>query len=121
MIKLVVDDIKNTGRVMDAAVSAGANRIDSIRFTVRDADKYKDEALKRATKDAERKAKMIAASLGKNVTNVIAVNENHVNVSPRYMMNVKMAADSGMGNATTPMEGGDASVESSVTIVFEIG
>ena len=121
-MKVVVEDLTKAGAVMDAAISAGANRIENIMFTVRNPGKYKDDALREAAQDARRKADIIAASLGKTVTNVISVTDNSVRVSPRnYMMNAKMAGGNNMAeSATTPMEGGDAKVESSVTVVFEI-
>lgn len=121
-MKVVVEDLTKAGAVMDAAISAGANRIENIMFTVRNPGKYKDDALREAAQDARRKADIIAASLGKTVTNVISVTDNSVRVSPRnYMMNARMAGGNDMAeSATTPMEGGDAKVESSVTVVFEI-
>ena len=121
-MKVVVEDLTKAGAVMDAAISAGANRIENIMFTVRNPGKYKDDALREAAQDARRKADIIAASLGKTVTNIISVTDNSVRVSPRnYMMNAKMAGGNDMAESvTTPMEGGDAKVESSVTVVFEI-
>ena len=121
-MKVVVEDLTKAGAVMDAAISAGANRIENIMFTVRNPGEYKDDALREAAQDARRKADIIAASLGKTVTNIISVTDNSVRVSPRnYMMNAKMAGGNDMAeSATTPMEGGDAKVESSVTVVFEI-
>lgn len=121
-MKVVVEDLTKAGAVMDAAISAGANRIENIMFTVRNPGKYKDDALREAAQDARRKADIIAASLGKTVTNIISVTDNSVRVSPRnYMMNAKMAGENDMAESvTTPMEGGDAKVESSVTVVFEI-
>ena len=121
-MKVVVEDLTKAGTVMDAAISAGANRIENIMFTVKNPGKYKDDALREAAQDARRKADIIAASLGKTVTNIISVTDNSVRVSPRnYMMNARMAGGNDMAeSATTPMEGGDAKVESSVTVVFEI-
>ena len=121
-MKVVVEDLTKAGAVMDAAISAGANRIENIMFTVRNPGKYKDDALREAAQDARRKADIIAASLGKTVTNIISVTDNSVRVSPRnYMMNARMAGGNDMAeSATTPVEGGDAKVESSVTVVFEI-
>ena len=121
-MKVVVEDLTKAGTVMDAAISAGANRIENIMFTVRNPGKYKDDALREAAQDARRKADIIATSLGKTVTNIISVTDNSVRVSPRnYMMNARMAGGNDMAeSATTPMEGGDAKVESSVTVVFEI-
>ena len=121
-MKVVVEDLTKAGAVMDAAISAGANRIENIMFTVRNPGKYKDDALREAAQDARRKADIIAASLGKTVTNIISVTDNSVRVSPRnYMINARMAGGNDMAeSATTPMEGGDAKVESSVTVVFEI-
>ena len=110
-------------KVKHAVIGAGAapDKIETDNYTMYPG-KYKDDALREAAQDARRKADIIAASLGKTVTNVISVTDNSVHVGPRnYMMNMRMAAANGMADQeTTPMEGGDAKVESSVTVVFEI-
>ena len=115
-----VSRLDKTGDIMDAAVAAGANRIDSIDFSVKNPQIYKDQALREATADALRKANIMAAALGRSVVNVISVSEDSHNVVPyRVMKNNLMAARSAE-DESTPLDPGDAKMESHVTVVFEI-
>ncbi|WP_416177188.1 SIMPL domain-containing protein [Dialister sp.] len=118
-MKVVVDQLSRTGNVMDAAVEAGANRIDSVDFSVAYPEVYKDEALKKATEDAYRKAKIIASALGRSVVNVISASDDNVNVVPYRMMNVKLAA-ARVEDSTTPIDPGESKMQGRVTVVFEI-
>ncbi len=121
-MKLVVSDLQKTGSVIDAAVEAGANNIDSVNFSVSQTEAYKDEALQKATADALRKARIMAGTLGRSIVNVISVNENNVTVRPYRIMAAKLSLDANaMNRETTPVEAGDTQMESSVTVVFEIG
>ncbi len=121
-MKLVVSDLQKTGSVIDAAVEAGANNIDSVNFSVSQTEAYKDEALQKATADALRKARIMAGTLGRSIVNVISVNENNVTVRPYRIMAAKLSMDANaMNRETTPVEAGDTQMESSVTVVFEIG
>ena len=46
-MKIVLHNLDQTGKVMDAAINAGANHIDSVIFSVRNEQEYRDEALRR--------------------------------------------------------------------------
>lgn len=116
---LTIDNVRTTGRIMDAAVKAGANRINSVSFSVKDQNQYKEEVLRKAVADARGKADAIAAALGKQVVNVVSVNEN----GARFVMfrtNQLMAAKALDSGAATPVEPQDVEVSADVTIVFEI-
>ena len=122
-MKIEVNDIDKTGEVMDAATKAGATRVDSVEFSVSHPERYRDEALEKATADAKRKADLIAANLGRTVVNVISVNEDMTPVyQPRLMMMkaAAMGANAMDEVAVTPVEGGDSDMEYRVSIVFEI-
>lgn len=121
-MKVVVSNLDKTGAVLDAAVAAGANRIDSVDFSVRETRQYKDQALQEATADALRKAKIIAGTLGHSIVHVISVSEDSNNYTPYRMMKTNMmAARAESDAAPTPVEPGEAKIESHVTVVFEIG
>ena len=119
-MKVVVDQLSRTGNVMDAAVEAGANRIDSVDFSVSNPGAYEEEALRKASENAYRKAKIIAAALGRNVVNVISASDDNVNVVPYRMMNMKLEAASFRGDAATPVNPGESKMQGRVTVVFEI-
>ena len=117
-MKVVVSRLDKTAAVMDAAVEAGANRIDSVSKT----QEYKEEALRQATAAALRKAQIMAGTLGRSVVNVISVNEDSADVTPYRAMNVRMMAGAAAdAKESTPLSPGDTKLHSRVTVVFEIG
>ena len=107
---------------LDAAVEAGANRIDSVDFSVSKTQEYKEEALRQATAAALRKAQIMAGTLGRSVVNVISVNEDSADVTPYRAMNVRMMAGAAAdAKESTPLSPGDTKLHSHDTVVFEIG
>ncbi len=120
-MKLQVASLEKTGAVIDAAVEAGANRIDNVEFSVSKTQEYKDEALQKATADALRKARIMAGTLGRSIVNVISVNEDNVTVRPYHVVFAAKMATNSDARSTTPVEAGDSEMESHVTVVFEIG
>ena len=118
-MNVTVTNIARTGEVMDAAINAGATRLDSVGFGVNDTQKFKDAALRAAALDAKNKANILASALGRTVVNVISVNEDSVNVVPYRLMSFKAAARDNV-ETTTPVDPSDSKMESHVTIVFEI-
>ncbi|RPF53318.1 SIMPL domain-containing protein [Aquisalibacillus elongatus] len=63
-LSVTIDDISNVGRVIDAAVEAGANRVMDIRFSVSHPEVFYQLGLTRALDDAVAKAETLAESMG---------------------------------------------------------
>ena len=121
-ITVTVDNIDIVGNVIDTAINAGANSVNSVEFSLKDPQSYKYKVLVQAINDAKRKADIIAKTLGKNVVNVVSVNSNNSYIEARTfnsMMYAK-AADSAAVGASSPIQAGDISVKANVSIVFEI-
>lgn len=121
-ITVTVDNIDIVGNVIDTAINAGANSVNSVEFSLKDPQSYKDKVLVQAINDAKRKADIIAKTLGKNVVNVVSVNSNNSYIEARTfnsMMYAK-AADSAAVGASSPIQAGDISVKANISIVFEI-
>ncbi len=62
-ISVKITDIQQVGRVIDTAVENGVNRVSNIQFTVEDTERYKQEAIVRALRNAQTKARTIADAL----------------------------------------------------------
>lgn len=118
-MKVTVNNLSLTGPVMDAAIKAGANRVDSVDFKVSHPEQFKERALREATANAYQKAQVIAAALGRSVVNVYSVTENSNDMVAYHVMSLKMAG-AARDNAATPIEPGNAQVKSNVTVVFQI-
>ena len=62
-VRIRTSDLEATASVIDAALAAGANRIDSVEFGLKEAIEAREEAIALATKAAKRKATVIANAL----------------------------------------------------------
>lgn len=110
-----VRDIKLTGKVVDAALSHGANEISSLSFTASDARALRKEALKNAIADARDKADIIAQGLGKRIVGIQTVSENTgYPETRRYVGNMMLAAK----DAATPIQPGSLTLTANVHIDF---
>lgn len=120
-VTIIVDDLTLVGKIIDAALSHGANRVNSLNFGLRDKAAYQDEALRLAVLDAKRKAQVAAAALGKNIVSVhsVSINSNHVSAPRNYKMARSMAEDSAAG-FETPIESGTLQCLANVHVEFEI-
>ena len=121
-VTIVVDDIKIVGKVIDAALSHGANKVDSLQFGLRDKKNFQLEALQLAVRDARTKAEIVARELGRSIIGVKNVSIHSTSISsPRYskmmMMADSVAAEE---NFETPIESGNLTCSASVNVDFEI-
>src|ERR1051325_9631391 len=64
MVQITVDTVARAGRVIDAAVANGANRLNGISFQIRDEAGARIEALRDAVRKARMEAEAIAQSFG---------------------------------------------------------
>ncbi len=120
-VTVIVDDLSIVGKIIDAALKNGANRVDDLSFGLRNKAAYQDEALRLAILDAKRKAEVAARALGKNILGVWSVSINSASViAPRnYKMSRAMTEDAAVG-LETPVEGGTLNCSASVHVEFEI-
>jgi uncharacterized protein YggE len=117
-IRVTVEDIQAVGRVVDAAIAAGANRVASLSFSATDTDAARREALARAVTSARAQAAAMAAALGRELGDPLEVRGGAEAPSPlmraESMVFMRAAPD-------TPVEAGDLDVTASVTIRFALG
>ena len=121
MVQVTVKDLDVVGDVIDAAGSAGANRMDGISFGLSDAkmQDLKNTAYVLALGDATYKADLIADTLGLTISGVQSVTENSYVPARTYVETVEMGGDMAMSSrAPTPIISGDLSVSVNVHIVF---
>lgn len=120
VVSVVVADLAKIGPVLDAALGAGANRVDGVDFRVRDDRAARENALRQAAEDAQRKARALAAALGVSLGELLEVQEGGVNVQPPIMemgfARMAMSAD-----ASTPVSAGQTTISASVTLRYRIG
>ena len=120
-VTVIVDDLNLVGRIIDAALSHGANRVDSLNFGLRNKNSYQDEALRLAILDAKHKAEIAAAALGKRILGVysVSINSSYVEAPRNYKMARSMAVEDAAG-VETPIESGTLHCAANVHVEFEI-
>ncbi len=70
------EDLDAVGALLDAAVQAGANRVEGIRFEASDSAELLSQAREAAWEDAAQKAQQLADLAGVELGNVISINES---------------------------------------------
>jgi uncharacterized protein YggE len=121
VLRATTGDLAGVGKLIDAAMQAGANTIHRMAFTLKDEQAAQVEALRLAVDKAKAKAEAMAATLGLKVTRILAVNENDRAVRPIIMPLARGAQMEAMASAPTPVEAGTIEVRSSVTLTGELG
>lgn len=118
-VTVTTGQLGRVGPVIDAASRAGANTVDSLSFTLRRDDEPRDRALAEATREALRKARVVAAALGGRVGRVVELQESGTVRPPvpiPYQREARLAADA----VQTPVEPGTLEVRAQVQLVVEI-
>lgn len=111
VLTVTLSELGMVGRVIDAAIQAGANTIQGISFGLRDASRPRNEALALAVREAREKADTIAQAAGLRISGVERITEEGTAVQPREM---RIAA----APAPTPVEPGTVSVTAQVSVIY---
>ena len=120
MLQVKIKDLTKVGPAIDAAATAGANRVDSISFGITDqtTTDMKLQAYKAAIDDADTKSAVITSGLKIKIAGVQSVTES--SYYPVIPYRNYDAAASGSGKATTPILQGNLSVTVTLNIVYLI-
>ena len=110
--------IDTTGRVIDAAVSAGGNTVNGVNFSYQNPDAQLDAARRNAIQEARRRAELYAQALDMHVVRVISVNEGGGYTPPMPMP--MMARAEAAPAPPPPVEAGEVETTASVSVVFEL-
>ena len=116
-LKVSVKDIDNVGKIIDSAVAAGANEVNSVSFTLSDETRQKarEQALNNAVKAAKSDADTLASALGARITGVVQASTSGGSFeSPAPM--VEYEVEKSM--SSTPITPGDVSVSAYVSVTY---
>jgi len=114
-ISVKITDIEQVGEVIDTATENGANRVSNIQFTVENAEQYKQEAIVRALRNAQMKARTIANAL-------------HLQAEPQPVQIVEVEqggqpvpfqALAKSNQTTTPIESGQIIITATLRVQFQ--
>lgn len=105
------------GALIDSAIAAGANRVNSLSFSVKDDTKARTEAIAIATRDARAQADALASALDVKLGKVLkATTVSEQRPTPLYMGRAMAMS----ANVATPVEPGEVTVPATVSLTFEI-
>ena len=114
-VSVRVRDITALGRVLDQAVTVGANTIHGISFSVDDPSELYDAARREAFADAESKASVYMDAAGLSLGPIRAISEGQSSAPPQPFMRT-MAMDSAA--SSVPVEAGELSFAISVSVTW---
>src|SRR2546429_4422801 len=81
-VMVTLDDLALVGRVLDAAVTGGANMLDGVTFTLRDPAASRTRALAAAIQDARSAANALATAAGLAAPRLVRIEEAGGGVPP---------------------------------------
>jgi len=117
-VQATIDDISRVGRIVDAAINAGANRVDGLTFALKDPAQARLEALRAAVENAHSEAEIVAAAANGVLGPPIEIVLSPAATGPRPMMFERGLA---MAQAAeTPVEGGALSISATVTVIYRL-
>lgn len=117
-LSVTLKNIDNLGKVIDAASTAGSNKISNISFGIQDEQKYYNLALENAMSSAKAKAETIMGTFGKKPGIPKSVTESGYF---RGVQTSNFAVDKVMleSSASTPIEAGEITVSATVTVEYD--
>jgi uncharacterized protein len=107
------------GQLIDTAIAAGANRVNSLDFSLRDNSRARNEAIASASRDAQQQAEALASSLGVKLGPIVsATTESEPRPIPMPM--ARFSAMANTSEAPTPVNPGDITVPATVSLTYAI-
>ena len=105
------------GTLLDDAIAAGANQINSVSFIAEEAaiDDARDIALQEATADAQAQADAVLQSLNLNAQEIVGIQVNNA-TAPTPIPYAAQARLAEAASASTPVEGGEQAINARVTL-----
>jgi uncharacterized protein YggE len=102
-VVVTVDDISRAGQVIDAGVGAGANGVDGVEWTVRDASSYRTQALRLAVQNAQATANAIASAAGVGGLRLLRIEQAGAVIAPRAVGVMQSTAVTAVLPGTMPV------------------
>ncbi|QRN98103.1 SIMPL domain-containing protein [Archangium violaceum] len=120
-VEVHVRELARVGPLLDTALNAGANRVESVRFGLSKPEVAQGEALRNAVERARQSAQVLASSLGVRLGPVLDAStvtepQRPIPVVTRF----EMASAAGARDATTPIQPQEQTIQATVTLVFAI-
>jgi len=113
-LTLRLEDISGLGKALDALVTAGANQMNGINFTIQNPGPQLERARADAIADARLRAETYAKAAGVTLGPILSISEGAEAPKPVYRMMAMVAP------SPVPVAAGEEIVSADVTVVWEI-
>ena len=121
-VSVTVDGASRAGAVIDAALAAGANRVDGLYFQLREneADEVRAEALREAMTKARAEAALLAQAAGLQLGPPVEISTSYGYMPPPMPMPMydRAMAQGAPAPPPTPVQPGTVEVQASVNVVY---
>ena len=114
-VQVITDKLDQTGLIIDAALSNGANRVAGLEFSVKDLSAPQDAALTQAVQIARRQAEVAAKAAGGTLGELLELIVNSENDRPMPRMAMAMAMSVAADAPPPPISEGSTAVGVSVS------
>lgn len=104
------------GPLIDMAIAAGANRVNSLDFSLRDDTRARNDAIAKAAKDAQAQAQALAAALNLKLGPII----NATTMSNERPQPVMFRAAAMSSSTATPVQPAEVTVPATVSVTYQI-
>jgi uncharacterized protein YggE len=118
VVRVTVDDLDKVGAVIDTATQAGANHIESVRFTMRDPQVLHSQAVHEAAVKAKATADSLASALNLKILRILSVEEPDAGAP---LPDLAITDPREQGPAPAPAQPGSFVVTANVTLTVEVG
>ncbi len=119
-VSIRTTELAEIGKLIDAAIRAGANNVKNVSFDVQDKTKLRQRALAEAVKKADGKARTIAEAMGARIAGPLSASEYVDFYQPSYSNYRMLREASSVEAAPTPISAGKTKVSAQVKIVYSI-
>ena len=114
-VSVRLEDVGKLGATLDALVTAGANQMNGINFSIRDTAALLQKAREAAIADARERAETYARAAGVTLGPIQSIGESGSSAPAPMFKAVRM-----MAAAPVPVAAGEESVTANVSVVWEI-
>ena len=117
-LEIKIRNLDKAGTIIGGVVSAGANKVTDLRFTIDDLDELKNQARSEAIAKAKKKANELEGQLGIRLGKIVNFYENAEGLSPVFYEKA-LSAPSQSGNSLT-LPAGENEIVVNVSLTYQI-
>jgi uncharacterized protein YggE len=117
-VYVTVRDLTRLGDLLDTAVQAGANTVNSVQFDVADKDEALQQARAEALKDAQAQAQALAQSAGLSLGEIRSI--NFLDAQPYPIFDGRGGGGGGAAEGAVPIQPGQLTFTVNVSVTYEL-